>query len=72
MSTTQNQRILQHMQQGKAITPIDALNNYGCMRLAARIAELKKQGHAIKSYKRRSANGATFSIYWIENDTTKP
>ena len=72
MSATQNKRILQHLQEGKSITPLDALNNYGCMRLAARISELKKQGHVIRSYKRRSANGATFSIYWMEHDTTQP
>jgi hypothetical protein len=32
-----------------SITPIDALNDLGCMRLATRIFELKKEGNMIKT-----------------------
>ena len=33
----------------RPITPIEALNKFGCFRLAARIHELKNQGWTIKS-----------------------
>ena len=33
----------------KGITPMDALNKFGCMRLSARIHDLKKEGHNIYS-----------------------
>jgi hypothetical protein len=39
--------ILSHLQKGMAITPLEALAEYGCFRLAARIAELKSLGHNI-------------------------
>lgn len=41
---TQNQKILQHMRLHGSITPLEALRDYGCMRLAARIADLRKDG----------------------------
>jgi hypothetical protein len=44
---TQTQRILIYLQSGKQLTPIDALKKFGCFRLAARIADLRKDGHTI-------------------------
>lgn len=44
--TTQIQR---HLEKGKSITPIQALNKYGCFRLAARIADLRNNGMNIKT-----------------------
>lgn len=41
--------ILSHLKEQKSITPIDALNQYGCFRLGARIHELKQQGHNIQT-----------------------
>lgn len=44
---TQTQMILRDLKRGKAITPIDALREYQCFRLAARVAELRNDGHDI-------------------------
>ena len=41
---TQNQKILAHLFANGAITPMDALRQYGVMRLGARIFDLKKMG----------------------------
>ena len=41
--------ILDHLLSGKKLTPIDALNQYRCFRLAARIGELREMGHDIKT-----------------------
>lgn len=43
---SQNQSILNHLQK-KSITPLDALTQYKCLRLAARINDLKEAGHQI-------------------------
>ena len=39
---TQTKKIKAHLLSGKGITPIHALNEFGCFRLAARICELRK------------------------------
>ena len=47
MSKSQNAAILEHLQSGKSLTPIQALRKFNCMRLGARIYNLKHQGYAI-------------------------
>ena len=39
---SQEKQILKHLQSGRSITPIEALELYGCLRLASRIANLRK------------------------------
>lgn len=41
--------ILKWMREGKPITPLLALQHFGCLRLAARIANLRDAGHLISS-----------------------
>ena len=41
---TQNQQIKGYLEKGKSITPIQALNKFGCFRLAARISDLRNEG----------------------------
>lgn len=45
---TQNEHILQHLKEYGSITSQEAMNWYGCYRLASRIADLKKEGVAIE------------------------
>ena len=45
---TQNERILKHLQTHKrGITPMQALEKFGCMRLASRISDLRQMGYVI-------------------------
>jgi len=44
---TQPDAILQALQAGVKLTPADALRDYGCMRLAARIYDLRQDGYTI-------------------------
>ena len=62
---TQTQKILKHLQHGNSITAIDALNNFGCFRLAARINDLKKDGWDIKSELWNTPGGATIARYTL-------
>jgi Helix-turn-helix domain len=59
---SQNQRILNYLQKGKSLTPITALNKFGCFRLAARIADLRKEGHTIHT-DTITKNKKTFASY---------
>jgi len=47
--TGQNRRILKHLQAGETITQIDALELFGCFRLASRINDLRRAGWNIQS-----------------------
>ena len=46
---SQNKRIRKHLESGRSLTPLDALYQYGCFRLGARIHNLKSQGLAIET-----------------------
>lgn len=46
---TQTERVLRHLDAFGSITSLEAMNEYGIMRLASRISDLKKQGYPITS-----------------------
>jgi hypothetical protein len=46
---TQTETILAHLEAGHSITPLDALREYGCFRLAARIKDLRDAGHDVQT-----------------------
>ena len=48
-SKSQADRILEYMLAGNAITPLEALNLFGCFRLPARIADIKARGYLVYS-----------------------
>ena len=41
---TQNEMIINHLREYGSITQLGALRDYGCMRLASRISDLRKTG----------------------------
>lgn len=63
---SQNKEILSYLESGKKITPIDALNVFGCFRLGARIFDLKKAGHNIISKMIELPNGKRIAEYSLE------
>ena len=60
---TQTQQIFEHLSRGGSITPREALQDFGCFRLASRISELRKAGHPIvvERVKGRKPNGEPMS-----------
>lgn len=40
----QGTRIRKHLEDGKRITPLEALNFFDCLRLASRICDLRREG----------------------------
>jgi hypothetical protein len=46
---SQTDQIRTYLEQGGALTPLDALNLFGCFRLGARIYDLKRAGMKIET-----------------------
>lgn len=46
---SQTEQILQHLQDGNSLTPLEALQKFGCFRLGARIFDLKQLGYNIET-----------------------
>ena len=71
---TQCEKVLEYMKEFGSITPIEAMQDIGCMRLAARIADLIDQGYAIgrrmKTSKNRYGKDVGFAEYYLEEDKT--
>ena len=63
---TQTDAILAHLSRGESITPLEALQLYGCFRLAARVRELRKDGLTIHSEMVKTANGKRIARYSME------
>ncbi|NBO61296.1 MAG: hypothetical protein EBU82_10045 [Flavobacteriia bacterium] len=66
----QNARILEHLISGKSITPIEALELYGCFRLAARIHDIKKSGADITCEEIETSKGKRIASYKLNANYT--
>ena len=66
---SQKTRVKEHLESGNPITPIEALNLYGCFRLAAIIHTLKKyEGMNIKTEIRKS-DGKKWAVFSLKEKT---
>lgn len=64
---SQTTQILDMLERGP-VTAMDALQEAGCFRLAARIADLRQQGHNIKT-ETIVVNGKHIAQYQLEEKT---
>jgi hypothetical protein len=66
---TQQDRILRHLNDKGSITALEAMKEYGIMRLTSRVCELKDQGYKIRSEfissKNRYNEPVSFSKYTL-------
>lgn len=65
-SQSQNMRILAHLKTGGKITALSALEKFNCMRLSARIKDLKEMGYPINSEFIRVPSGKRVKAYFME------
>lgn len=65
-SQSQNARILKHLQSGGKITALSALNDFQCLRLSARIKDLRDLGYAITDEFITVSSGKRVKQYFIE------
>lgn len=64
---SQKKQILAYLNTGKSLTQMEALNLFGCFRLASRICELREEGVNIKTERRIVPSGKTVAAYYIPN-----
>ena len=57
---SQNKRIRKHLESGRNLTPLDALYQYGCFRLGARIYDLRREGLRITA---KTVEATSQSVY---------
>ena len=50
---SQNKQIAEYVRSGRKLTPLDALYQFGCFRLSARIYDLRSEGMAIEAHTRQ-------------------
>ena len=54
---------LKRLRKGCRLTPIDALKEFGCFRLSARIKELRNYGYDIETHRVRTRSGKNVAGY---------
>ena len=68
---TQCERVLRHLEDFGSITSLEAMSEYGIMRLASRINDLKGMGYPILSEratgKNRYNETTSYSVYRLKN-----
>ena len=62
-SQTQSAQILKALKNGERLTHLDAEKRFNCLRLGARIYDLKQQGHNIISERITVPSGKTVAQY---------
>lgn len=65
---SQAQDILSHLKTGESITQLEALNKFGCFRLASRINELRDCGYDIETRIKRTTNGKQIAEYHMKGE----
>ena len=72
---TQCDKILQYIEEKGSITPLDALREFGCMRLASRMCDIKKMGYPVRRTmevsKNRYGEPVRFAKYTIIREDMK-
>lgn len=69
---TQKEKILECIRENGSITPLDALREFGCMRLASRVTDLKRAGYEIsrvmETAKNRNGEAVRYARYTLKGD----
>lgn len=63
---TQARRILAHLRAGNRLTALEALERFGCFRLAARVHELRREGWQIEERTVETRGGKRVAEYYME------
>lgn len=70
MKLTQCDKVLRHIEDYGSISSLEAVTDYGILRLAARISDLRAQGYPIVSHtatgRNRYGEPTHYSVYTLE------
>jgi hypothetical protein len=64
---SQSDQILTALKRGVRLTPLDALTEFNCMRLASRISALRQKGEPIQDRWIQTPSGKRVKEYWIKS-----
>ena len=53
---TQTEKIIRHINEYGSITPLEAFGEYGIMRLASRMCDIKREGYTVSKKMETSKN----------------
>lgn len=65
---SQSSRILTYLRSGKTLTAVEALQRFGCFRLAARVRDLRDEGHQIQATRVELPNGKHVAKYRLSSE----
>ena len=72
MKLSQCDKVLRHLQTYGSLTSLEAVTEYGILRLASRINDLKRMGHKISSStevgENRFGEKTHYSVYKLEDN----
>lgn len=72
-TVTQVERIIDYIKRYGSITPLDALKEFGCMRLASRMCDIKAMGYGVvrefEHSKTRSGEPVKYARYRFTEET---
>jgi len=61
----QNARILAHLQSGRTLTALEALDWFKCFRLASRVCDLRKAGYDVQKRTIKTNSGKSVAEYYL-------
>ncbi len=61
----QNARILAHLQTGRTLTALEALEWFKCFRLASLVCDLRKAGHDVQKRTIKTNSGKSVAEYYL-------
>jgi hypothetical protein len=65
ITDSQCDHILKALLAGESITPLEALERFGCLRLGGRIFDLRQRGHVIDTEWEKDGHGKRWARYRI-------
>lgn len=63
IATSQCDRIVNYLKAGYSLTSLEALQMFGCMRLASRICDLRDRGYEINTCRVKTPSGKYVTEY---------
>jgi hypothetical protein len=62
---SQSEAILEHLKSGESLTALQALSLFNCLRLGARVLDLRREGHDIRTETIRTPSGKNVARYTL-------
>ena len=62
---SQCERILRYIEENGSISSLEAMREFGCMRLASRMCDIKKMGYAVQKEREKAQNRYGETIHYV-------